>query len=479
MDTFNYFKQICQIPRESHNEEGMRQYLLAWAKENDLEAIRDQAGNIIVKKPATPGFENVPSVALQGHMDMVCVKTPESDHDFTKDPIEVYEDGDYLRAKGTSLGGDNGIAVAMAMAVFTDPSAQHGPLEAIFTFAEETGMDGAFALDASVVDSKKLINLDSEEEGVIYIGCAGGIDLVGSLETELDDVPENWETVEISVGGLKGGHSGAEIDRGRANAVTVLSRLLMSIDELGTPFMINAFNGGTRRNVIPSSASCRICFPAETKKQTMTHLLAEFQNIQQENRIEEPGLEIHKHCTACGAKKAEKAISPEVSAIIAKALFACPHGVLSMSKAIPGVVETSDNLAIVNVNDGKLHLEISVRSNIESAKYFLVNRIKAILESFGIDCKIGNGYPSWAPNPDSELAKFCADAYEQMTGKKAVITAIHAGLECGVISSKVPGMDSVSIGPNLYDVHSTNEHLSISSSKRMYDYLKKLLSIIR
>ncbi|MCQ2411516.1 MAG: aminoacyl-histidine dipeptidase [Sphaerochaetaceae bacterium] len=478
MDTFDYFKQICQIPRESHNEEGMRQYLLAWAKENGLEAIRDEAGNIIVKKPATPGFENAPSVALQGHMDMVCVKTPESNHDFTKDPIEVYEDGDFLRAKGTSLGGDNGIAVAMTMAIFTDPTAQHGPLEAIFTFAEETGMDGAFALDASHINSKKLINLDSEEEGVIYIGCAGGIDLVGSLETELDDVPEDWETVEISVGGLKGGHSGAEIDRGRANAISVLARLLMSIDEMGTPFMINAFNGGTRRNVIPSGASCRICFPAKTKKETMTHVLEEFENIKEENRFEDPGLTIEKHCTACGAQKAEKAIGAEISAILAKALFACPHGVFTMSKALPGVVETSDNLAIVKVNDGKLHLEISVRSNIESAKYYLVNRIKTILESFGIDCKVGDGYPSWAPNPDSELAKFCAQAYEQMTGKKAVVTAIHAGLECGVISSKVPGMDSVSIGPNLYDVHSTNEHLSISSSKRMYDYLKKLLSII-
>ena len=479
MNTFDYFKKICAIPRESGNEEGMRQYLLSWAKENNIYATRDKSGNIILKKEATKGYENAPSVALQGHMDMVCVKTAESNHDFSKDPIELCIDGDILKAKDTSLGADNGIAIAMTQAVMTDPTAQHGPLEAIFTWAEETGMNGAFDLDGSLIQSKKLINLDSEEEGVIYIGCAGGIDLVGTMEAEMEEVPEGWETVEMHLTGLKGGHSGGEIHKQRLNAISALARMILSIEELGHPYMINCFEGGTRRNVIPSSAFCRISFPSETKRQTMMRVMETFVLIRQENLIEEPNIEFEKHCTACGATKAKTALSVEVSSLLTKALFACPHGVFTMSKALNNVVETSDNLAIVKCIDGKLDLQISVRSNLDSGKTYLVNKIKTILESFGITCTIGNGYPSWAPNPDSQLAKFCAQAYKDKTGKDPVVTAIHAGLECGVISSKVDGMDSVSIGPDLFDVHSVNEHISISSTERTYEFLKYLLSIIK
>ncbi|MBP5757017.1 MAG: aminoacyl-histidine dipeptidase, partial [Spirochaetales bacterium] len=248
MDTFEYFKQLCKIPRESGNEEGVRQYLLSWAKDNNFEAVRDSAGNIIIRAEATKGCENIPSVALQGHMDMVCVKTAESKHDFLKDPIEVYEDGDFLKAKDTSLGGDDGIAIAMVQALFTDPSAKHGPLEAIFTFSEETGMDGAFGLDGSLIRSRRLINIDSEEEGIIYIGCAGGIDLVGKASYEMKDVPSDWDTIEISLSGLKGGHSGGEIHQQRLNAVKALSRILVSIELSGIPFMLHSFKGGTRRN---------------------------------------------------------------------------------------------------------------------------------------------------------------------------------------------------------------------------------------
>ena len=479
MTTLDYFYQICKIPRESGNEEGMRQYLLAWAKENNFEGIRDNAGNIIVRVNATPGYENVPYVALQSHVDMVCVKVAGSKHNFLTDPIEVYQDGDFLRAKDTSLGGDNGIGVAMTMALFTDPSAKHGPLEGLFTFSEETGMDGAYNLDGSLIRSKKMLNLDSEEEGIIYIGCAGGIDLVGKMQCETSELPINWDTLEIKLSGLKGGHSGGEIHNQRLNAISALARILVSLEDINVPFRINYFNGGTKRNVIPFSAECSICVPVDLKENAAQQIQKTFEIIKEENKYEEPGFEIMKRCTAHGAVKAESAIDEDVSLLIAKALFACPHGVYSFSKAIPGIVETSDNLAIVHLNDGEFSIQISVRSNSDTAKYFLVNRIRVILESFGIQCKIGNGYPAWNPDPNSALAKFCAEAYENRTGKKPIITAIHAGLECSVINSKCPGLDSVSIGPEMYDIHSTAERLSVSSTLRTYDFVKHLLEIIK
>ena len=239
------------------------------------------------------------------------------------------------------------------------------------------------------------------------------------------------------------------------------------------------FNGGTKRNVIPFSASCSICVPEKNKHDVVSALVKTFDEIKEENKIEEPGFTLEKRCSHHGAKRFDKALDADTSLLLTKALFACPHGVFTMSKAIPGIVETSDNLAIVKLNDGNLDLQVSVRSSVDSAKYYLVNRIRVIFESFGIDCTIGDGYPAWTPDPDSQLARFCAEAYEQQTGKKAVLTAIHAGLECSVINSKCPGMDSVSIGPQMYDIHSTAERLSISSCVRTYDFLKHLLSIIR
>ena len=479
MDMFDYFREICKIPRESGNEEGMRQYLLSWAEQNGFEAVRDAAGNIIIRAKATPGFEDIPYVALQAHMDMVCVRTAESKHDFLKDPIEVYEDGDFLKARDTSLGGDDGIGVAMAMALFTDRHCVHGPLEALFTFGEETGMYGAYGLDGSLIKSRKMINIDSEDEGTIFIGCAGGIDLVGKASYELEDVPSDWDTLEIAVSGLKGGHSGGEIHQQHLNAISALSRMILSVEETGIPFTLASFNGGTKRNVIPFSASCSICVPEKNKHDVVSAIVKTFEEIREENKIEEPGFTLDKKCSHHGAKRFDRALDCETSLLVIKALFACPHGVFTLSKAMPGIVDTSDNLAVVKLNEGKLDIQVSVRSNVDTAKYYLVNRIKVGLESFGIDCTIGGAYPAWTPDPDSPLAGFCARAYEQQTGKKAVVTAIHAGLECSVINSKCPGMDSVSIGPQMYDIHSTAERLSISSSKRVYEFLRQLLAIIR
>ena len=349
MDTFDYFKQICRIPRESGNEEGMREYLLSWAKEKGFEGIRDKAGNIIIRTGATPGYEDRAPVALQGHMDMVCVKVPGSNHDFAKDPIEVYQDGDFLKARDTSLGGDDGIAVAMTMALFTDPDAKHGPLEAIFTFREEVGMDGAFAIDGSMVKSRKMINIDSEEEGIIYIGCAGGIDVKGSAKYETESVPNDWDTLEFTVSGLKGGHSGGEIHKQRLNAICALVRMLLSVGETDVPFRLARFDGGTKLNVIPSSATCSICVPQERKHDVVAKVTETFNIIKEENKYEEPLFEMSKCCSRHGAVRMEEALDETSTMIVLNALLTSPHGVFTMSKAIPGIVETSDNLAIAKM----------------------------------------------------------------------------------------------------------------------------------
>lgn len=481
MNTFDYFKQICQIPRESGNEEGMRKFILSWAKENGFKACCDKAGSVVVYAPATKGYEKVSPLALQGHMDMVCVKTAESKHDFRKDPIEVVKDGDWLKAKDTSLGGDNGIAVAMTMALFTDKKVKHGPLEGIFTYSEETGMDGAFNLDPALVNSRKLINLDSEEEGIIYIGCAGGIDLTASYKPKFAKVTSDWTPVEIKISGLLGGHSGGEIHLQRLNAISAMARLLVAGSKSKVPFMLSDFDGGVRRNVIPNSCYCKICLPEEQKHKFMTLVKAEFEDIKNEYKFQDPDLTWEKHCAHCNPAitRPSKAVCPEDSVQIAKALNAVPHGVYAKSFAVKDVVETSDNLAIAKLEGNKFNLEVSVRSLIDSAKVSFVEKIKDSLEAFGFKGRIGGSYPSWAPNPKSELAKFCAKAWKDQTGKKPLVTSIHAGLECGIINSRIEGMDSVSMGPNLFDVHSVNEKLSISSTERLYEFLKHLLSIIR
>ncbi len=481
MDTLDFFRKICEIPRESGNENGIRSFLLDWARSNNFEATTDKAGNVIVYRDATPGFENVPPVCLQGHMDMVCVKTPQSNHNFLTDPIEIVEKDGFLYAKDTSLGADNGIALAMIMALFTDPEAKHGKLEALFTFSEETGMFGAFGLDGSLIKSRRMINLDSEEEGIIYIGCAGGTDVDATFKASLQAVPQDWEPVFIKVGGLKGGHSGGEIHRQRANAVKVLAQMLCALEEENRPFMLSSIEGGTRRNVIPSEASCVICLPSETKKASMKLILGAFEKIKDLYAVEDPGMMNDHYCSHHNSslKKPEKAFCAEDSARLARALFCTPHGVSAMSKAVEGVVETSQNLAIIKTKDNCVDVSISVRSLVEYAKATQVKINEYLLQSFGFETKTGGDYPSWAPDRNSELCAFCAKAWKDVTGKDPVITSIHAGLECGVINSRVPGMDSVSLGPDLFDVHSTNEHLSVASAARIYDFVKHLLSIIR
>ncbi len=467
---WNYFYELSQIPRESGNEEGVRQFLLKFAKEHNLEAIVDTIGNVILRKKAYPGYEGRSSVALQGHMDMVCVKTQESDHDFATDPIQLVREGDTLRAKDTTLGGDNGIAVAMAMDILADTKAKHGPLEAIFTVSEETGLTGAFNIEKALIQSRLLINLDSEEEAVLYIGCAGGLEVDAKLKADMQAIPAGYEGFTLTANGILGGHSGGEIHKQRANAIKVVARALSTVETK----MLFSCAGGSKRNVIPSLCTMSFAAPTSDKKAIEKAVKKCEKELHEEYAISDPGivLELIK------ADLPKKAASAKQSEDFIRSLYIAPHGVDAMSMTIQGIVETSSNLAILKFSEGVFSVTSSHRSSILSSRDDIAHRMGEAMKSGGSTVEYVGGYPSWTPNPDSALTKFCAKAYEEYSGKKPHITAIHAGLECGIINSRVPGMDSVSFGPNMYDVHSVKENLSLSSVENIMGFTRHLLEII-
>jgi dipeptidase D len=474
MSVLDNFKRIAAIPRESGHEEGIRAFIVGWAASKGFECVTDKTGNVIIYCPATKGYENVPEVALQGHMDMVCVKRPGSKHDFRKDPIELVQDGDILRAKDTSLGADDGMAIATIMDIFTDPNAKHGKLEAICTVNEEVGLTGAYGLDASLIHARKLINIDSEEEGVIYVGCAGGSDVKAVFDKPKKPMCSCQEAVSLEISGLKSGHSGGEIHLQRANAIKVASRMMHQMGK-SHDYSLASFDGGTKRNAIPAEA----CVVFTAKKEDVPAIKKELESYKKalisENRIEEPGMKI----TISAVDGQPSVYSKEDSRAFINSLFMAPHGVLAWSKTIQGIVQTSCNLAIVRTEGNSITVETSQRSNVMSQRDAASERMAMILATSGATTTIGEGYPAWDPDPNSKLAQFCAKAWEDEFGKKPVVTAIHAGLECGIINSKIPGMDSVSIGPDLKDVHTVNESCSISSAERISDFVKHLLSIIK
>ena len=464
------FNAISQIPRESGNEEGIRNYLLSWAEENGIKSDRDDAGNVFLYAPATEGYENVPAVCLQGHMDMVCVRTKESKHDFLKDPIDIVYDGKYVRAKDTSLGADNGIAVAMAMTIITDKELKHGPIECLFTISEETGMNGAFSFDPEKLSARKLINIDSEEEGIIYTGCAGGIEIDSKKRAIKGPVFDKACFFTLTVSGLLGGHSGGEIHKGRLNAIKALARVLHRAPD----FMLYDIKGGTKRNVIPSEASASFAVKKE-EAETLKSVVAQAEReMKDEYRLTDPDLAI----TLTEQKKGPaEAVKTKCSQDVIEAIYLTPCGVQSMSAAVPGVVQTSNNVAIVGLNEKEFSLVSSTRSLIESSKLETAYTVAAAAESFGFRIAIVGNYPGWAPNPDSQLEKELEQAYrEYYGGKDPIVTCIHAGLECGIINSRLDGMDSLSIGPNLWDVHSINEKLEVESAERTLGFVRHFLS---
>lgn len=461
------FSDISSIPRESGNEEGIRNYLLSWAKDHGIQAFSDNIGNVIMKVKATPGFENYPSIALQGHMDMVCVKREGSSHDFTKDPIEIMTDGKNIWAKDTSLGADNGIAIALALDIFSDEKAEHGPLEGIFTVNEEVGLTGAENVEEKDIDSRRLLNLDSEEEGIFYIGCAGGIDVVGERKCRWETA--EGESIKIKVSGLLGGHSGGEIHKERANAIKLLGRALNRIPG----YRISSIKGGTRRNVIPSTAEAVITVSDVLVAESIINNLQK--EIETEYKYSDPNASI----TMEKVETPDMVLTENLSRKVGETLFVSPTGVRSWSMALKGVVETSDNMAIVEMNEKCVKITYSVRSSVETSKLNLAYEIQSILEGNGFSVKIGDGYPAWAPKPDSAFTKEVKNAYVKIVGKEPVITAIHAGLECGTINDRIKGMDSLSIGPNLFDVHSVNEHVEVESAERVAAFVKAMLKEIK
>ncbi|WP_320129091.1 aminoacyl-histidine dipeptidase [uncultured Sphaerochaeta sp.] len=468
---WSYFQEISKIPRESGNEEGMRQYLLAFAKQHSLKAVTDTVGNVIIRKPASKGFENRPSVALQGHMDMVCVKTKESKHNFLTDPIDLVLSGDYLHAKDTTLGGDNGIAIAIALDILSDDTAEHGPLEGIFTVSEETGLTGAFGIQKEHINSRLMLNLDSEEEGVLYIGCAGGIEVDVQFSVKQETIPAGYLAFSLSSSGMLGGHSGGEIHKQRANAIKILARALVAIP---TKMLISA-EGGTKRNVIPSSCSFSFAVPEADKSKVEAIVEETAKALSIEYAISDPDITLELTPIVTPAKAANAKQSED----FVRSLYIAPHGVDAMSLTIPGIVETSSNLAIIRFANDSFTVISSHRSSVLSARDDIAHRLGEAFCSCGAKVTYEGAYPSWTPNPASKLTAFCAKAYEEYTNTKPVITAIHAGLECGIINSLVPGMDSVSFGPNMYDVHSVKEKISVSSVERIYGFTRHLLSMIK
>ncbi len=461
------FSEISKIPRESGNEEGIRNYLLSWSSKNNLEAFADKAGNVIIKAPATEGCEKVPAVALQGHMDMVCVKKASSSHDFTKDPISITTDGNLIKARGTSLGADNGIAIAMVLDILSDKNAEHGPIEAVFTVSEETGMDGAFALEPETITARRMINLDSEEEGIIYVGCAGGADIEATMKVKYEQA--TGSALRVKVSGLLGGHSGNEIGKERANAIKILARYLTRLPY----FQLASISGGTRSNVIPSSAEAIITVADKEAALSIAETLRG--ELRNEYSISDPDLKL----TISDAAMPEMAIKRKKSMLIADSLLAIPHGVRAMDTKFPDVVETSDNLAIISIDKNRFHISISVRSTIDSRKNLLCSEIQTILEAFDYKTWIASSYPAWEPDKDSAFTKRFARSYRKHIGRKPKVTVIHAGLECGIINSRIPGMQSVSIGPELRDVHSVNENLNAGSAERTASCLKTMLKDLR
>jgi dipeptidase D len=467
---WKFFYEITRIPRPSKKEEKIIAYLENFGKERRLETIKDAVGNVVIRKPASPGYENKPWVCLQSHIDMVCEKSPTSSHDFEKDPLQLRIVDNWVMATDTTLGADNGIGVAMSLAILDDKTLQHGPIEALFTVDEETGLTGAFALDPSMLKSKILINLDSEDEGVIFIGCAGGRDTVGKTNVVYASLPSGLQAFEIKIGGLKGGHSGDDINKGRANANKLLARILHAINHETTMYLCH-IDGGNLRNAIPRDAMAIIAVPTNSKEK-IHQIIHTYQGyFSNEYKVTDPEIKVSVAETSLPAQ----AIETSLKETIIRLLLGLPHGVLAFSQDIPDFVETSTNLASIKIKDNEVVIATSQRSSLESAKLYANQMVASVFGLAGFKYEHSDGYPGWTPNPKSALLKIAADVYEELYNKKANVRAIHAGLECGLFSEKIPGMDMISIGPTMRGVHSPEEKLYIPSVENVYKWVIEIL----
>ncbi|WP_167605407.1 aminoacyl-histidine dipeptidase [Maribellus sediminis] len=472
---FNYFEDICQVPRPSKKEEQIRKFLLDFADKNGLQNKTDKAGNVVILKPATSGMEDAPTVILQTHMDMVCEKNSDKVFDFDKDPIEpVIVDG-WVKANGTTLGADCGIGIAAQLAVLTSTEIKHGPLECLITVDEETGLTGAFALEKGTLSGDILLNLDSEDEGEIFIGCAGGIDTLAWFDYHTEDVPENSVALKITVSGLLGGHSGDDINKNRGNANKILNRFLWKFSNDFNAQLAD-FNGGNLRNAIAREAFGIVTVPTESKKEVINAFEKLAAEIKTEFEFSETKLQL-----VCEETDLPKTvIDSDTQTKLLNAIYACPHGVLEMSTRMEGMVETSTNLASVKIISAhKILVTTSQRSELESRKHFAANSVEAVFKLAAAKVVHSDGYPGWAPNPNSAVLKTTVDSYKKLFGDEPVVRSIHAGLECGLFLEKYPHLDMVSFGPTIRGAHSPDERLDIGATEKFWKHLVDVLENIK
>jgi dipeptidase D len=471
---WEYFEDICQIPRQSKKEEKIIQFLLDFGKKNNLETKRDEIGNVLISKPATSGKENIKTVVLQSHIDMVCEANEGTNHNFDTDPIKPVIDGEWVKATGTTLGADDGIGVAAQMAVLTATDIEHGPIECLFTVDEETGLTGAFELQPGFFESKILINLDSEDEGELFIGCAGGIDTLATFEYEQEQIPQDHIGFKISVTGLNGGHSGDEIDKGLGNSLKIMNRFLWNAyNEFD--LKIGDFEGGRARNAIPREAFAHVTVHKE-EKTDFVNLFNDFvPAIKAELANTEPKLEL----SIQESDLPKFAIDEDTQFALLNGLYACPHGVYAMSIELKGLVETSTNLASIKfIENNQIYITTSQRSSVETAKYDIASKIESVFRLAGASVKQGDGYPGWKPNTNSEIMKITEDSYERLFGKKPIVRAIHAGLECGLFLEKYPYLDMISFGPTIKGAHTPEERINIETNVKFWDLLIDVLKNI-
>lgn len=469
---FRFFEEILRVPRPSKHEEKMTQYLMDWAEARGIEHFRDEIGNVVMRKAATKGMESRPWVCLQSHIDMVCEKNSDKVFDFQTDAIVPKIENGWLMAEGTTLGADDGIGVATSLAILDANDIEHGPIECLFTVDEETGLSGASALAADALKSRILLNLDSEDEGEMFIGCAGGVDTLAKLPLEWEDTPEG-AYFRISVKGLKGGHSGDDINKGLGCANKILNRILWAADK-EMDMRLAVFNGGNLRNAIAREAYADVVvMPQEAD--ALKALVEKFcTNIKFEFRSTEPAMDI----SIQPIDKPARVVDMLSQDNLLNVLYAVPHGVLAMSREIPGFVETSTNLASVKTMEDHFFITTSQRSSVESAKEAAASRVESCFLLAGADVEHSDGYPGWAPNTDSHVLKVAVETYKKLFSKEPVVRAIHAGLECGLIGEKYEGMDMISYGPTLRGVHSPEERLEISTVELFWRHTLEILKNI-
>ncbi|HTR81040.1 MAG TPA: aminoacyl-histidine dipeptidase [Bacteroidota bacterium] len=471
---WKYFAEISKIPRGSKNEKQISAYVVQTAKNLGLEAKQDKCLNVVVKKPASPGRENVPSVCLQGHLDMVCEKNKETVHDFEKDPIELVRKGNVIMANGTTLGADNGIAVATNLAIMEDRSLEHGPLELLFTVDEETGLTGANNLKPGLLNSTMLMNLDSEEDGILYVGCSGGRNTVGTWKASFKPAPADSVPIVVHVKGLRGGHSGLEIDKGRGNSIKILNRVLVTLEKVDA--RLSSIEGGNKSNAIPREAEALVYIPKRNVKKAKAIVEKCSEMMKAELASVEPDLAIVVE--EPDVKKSGKVLKRNQQEFLFKTIAGLPHGVIKMSADIPGLVETSTNVAIIRTEKNRIEITTSQRSSVASEIDEIVQSVGAVFSLGGANVKYAEGYPGWKPNLESHILKIVKSTYASMYGAEPEVKAIHAGLECGIIGEKFPGMDMVSFGPTLEGVHSPDEKIYIDTVEKFWNFLLGILKNI-